>query len=146
MRRWFFLLILLFVFLLSLFGALLFKRKAPEPKIATVTVCARFCDNALAQALKIKDAEGTVDGAPCHIRSVRTQASTITKEEGDVPVSYSSRLQSDVFFVLETEVTVKDGLPYAADAFLSPGKRVLLSSPIFYGECELFSINVAQSG
>ena len=144
-RRAFFL-ILLTAFSLSLLGALVFKEKAPEPKFGTLTLCARFCDNELVEALSTGEAEGTVDGAPCRILSVRTEASTVTREEGGVPLSFPSRLLSDVFFVLEVELTVKDGLPYAADAFLSPAKRVLLSSPFFYGECEILSIKVGKSG
>ena len=145
MRRRSFWLILLSVFSLSLFGALLFRGKASEPALATVTVCARFCDNALAEVLESKEAEGTLDGAPCRILSVTKEASTVVKEESGAPVRFSSRLFSDVFFVLETEAVVKDDLPYAADAFLSPGKRVLLSSPLFYGECELLSVKVVES-
>ena len=145
MRRRNFWLILLSVFSLSLFGALLFRGKASEPALATLTVCARFCDNALAETLHRDETAGTVDGAPCRILSFAVQASTVVKEENGAPVHFPSRLYSDVFFVLETELTVKDGLPYAADAFLSPGKRVLLSSPVFYGECELLSVKVGKS-
>lgn len=146
MRRRSFLLLLLSVFLLSLFGGLIFRGKAQTPSLATVTLCARFCDNALAESLSCEEESATVDGAPCRILSLSVRASTVTREEGGVPVRFPSRLASDVFFEIETEVSVKDGLPYAADAFLSPGKRVLLSSSVFHGECEILAVKVLKNG
>ena len=137
-----FLLLLLSLFVISLLGYTAFREKTPEPRVASILVRVRYCDNALADAVEEKVTVASIDGAPCKILSLSKAPSTVTKEEGGALVSYPSRLFSDLSFRLFAEVTVKDGMPYAEECFLSVGKKILLSSPVFYGECEILSIDV----
>ena len=126
------------LFLISLLGAFWVSEEKTPPKTAAVTVCARFCDNALADALEDISRDATLDGAACKILSLTKKPSTVCKEDTTFP----SRLYSDIFFLLEAEVTLRESAPYAGGSLLSPGKRVLLSSMSFYGECEILSVEI----
>ena len=135
-------LILLFVFLFSLFGFYLFGSKENESHTLYLTLRRARCDNALALRLTDGEYTGTLDGTPCKILSVRCEPSVCYAYENGESRRYTSCLFSDVTLTLTLEGSVRNGMPYADGTFLSLGKRVHLSSAAFYGECEIISLKV----
>lgn len=132
------------VLLFSALGALLLRRDTDNTVPIVLTVKNAHADNALALSLPRGTFAATIDGIPCRILSFSAAPSELCEVKDGDPFPYPSRLFSDITVTLSVEATVREGVLYAADAFLSVGKRVLLSSPVFYGFGEITSIKVGE--
>lgn len=141
-KKRFFLFAAPLVFALSLFGAYLFKGEDATPHPATLEIRYRHCDNALAAEIPQSAFDATLGSTPCRVLAVRKEPTRCAEQKNGSLLYYDSLLFSDVIFTVSAEVTLREEMAYASDDFLSPGKRVTLCSPVFYGECDIISLKV----
>lgn len=124
----------------SALGAFLLRPKKSLSVSVTVTVRFQHVDNALSLSSVPFPTNAVLDGASCRVLSFASTPSEISEMKDGELFTYPSLLFSDITATVSLLAVERDGLLYADEAWLSPGKEISLSCPYFYGYGEILGI------